>query len=72
MAAKNPEPYIDLVSEGICEVLDCSSPANYRASWAQGVIIRLVCTTHKEEIEGKLFGDLSPSTFGRKRLAKRR
>lgn len=70
MEAKNPEPYIDPVSEGTCEVLECSSPAKYRASWAQGVIIRLVCTTHKSEVEGKLFGELSPATFGRKRRTK--
>jgi hypothetical protein len=70
MATKNPEPYIDPVSEGVCEVLDCSSPAKYRASWVQGVIVRLVCTTHKEEVEGRLFGDLSPSTFGKKRRVK--
>jgi hypothetical protein len=65
-----PEPYIDPVSEGICEVQNCSSPAKYRASWAQGVIVRLVCTTHKPEVEGKLFGDLNSSFFGRKRRVK--
>lgn len=70
MASKNLELYFDPVSEGICEALDCSNPAKYRASWAQGVIIRLVCTTHKAEVEGKLFGELSPSTFGSKRDAK--
>ena len=70
MEAKSPEPYIDPVSEGICEVLDCSSPAKYRVSWARGVIIRLVCTTHKSEVEGKPFGDSSSSIFGRKRRAK--
>jgi hypothetical protein len=70
MAAKNPEPYFDPVSEGNCEVLECSSPAKFRASWVQGVIIRLVCPTHKAEVEGRLFGDLSPATFGKKRHAK--
>jgi hypothetical protein len=70
MEAKNPEPYIDPVSEGICEVVNCSNPAKYRASWVQGVIVRLVCTAHKGEIEGKLFGDLSSSVFGRKRRAR--
>ena len=70
MAAKNPEPYLDPVSEGVCEVLNCSSPAKYRASWVQGVIIRLVCPTHKAEVEGRLFGELSPATFGKKRHAK--
>lgn len=70
MAAKNQEPYFDPVSKGICEVLDCSSPAKYRASWIQGVIMRLVCATHKAEVEGKLFGELSPSTFGRVRRKK--
>jgi len=70
MAANNPEPYLDPVSEGICEVLDCSSPAKYRASWVQGVIIRLVCTAHKADVEGMLFGDLSPSKFAKRRRAK--
>jgi hypothetical protein len=65
MAAKNPEPYLDPVSEGTCEVLDCSSPAKYRASWVQGVIVRLVCPTHKAEVEGRLFGDLTPSKFAK-------
>jgi hypothetical protein len=68
--AANPELYFDPVSEGVCEVLDCSNPAKFRASWVQGVIIRLVCITHKAEIEGKSFGELSPTTFGRKRRAK--
>jgi hypothetical protein len=67
MSIKNPDLYFDPVSEGLCEVLDCSAPAKFRASWVQGVIIRLVCTTHKAAVEGKLFGELSPSTFGNKR-----
>lgn len=70
MEARNPEPYIDPVSEGLCEVLNCSSPAKFRASWAQGVIVRLVCSTHKTDIEGKVFGDLNSSLFGRKRRVK--
>jgi hypothetical protein len=70
MANKNPEPYLDPVSEGFCEVLDCSSPAKFRASWVQGVIVRLVCTTHKAEVEGKLFGDLTPSKFAKRRRTK--
>jgi hypothetical protein len=70
MSIKNPDLYFDPVSEGMCEVLECSNPAKYRASWVQGVIIRLVCITHKAQVEGKLFGELSPSTFGNKRRAK--
>jgi hypothetical protein len=72
MATKNEEPYLDRVSEGVCEVLDCSNPAAYRASWVQGVIIRLVCSTHKAEVEGRLFGDLTPSKFGKKRSSQYR
>jgi hypothetical protein len=68
--ASNPELYFDPVSEGVCEVLGCSNPAKFRASWVQGVIIRLVCITHKAEVEGKSFGELTPSTFGRRRRAK--
>jgi len=41
--AQSAEPYFEPVSEGICEVLDCSSPAKYRVSWAQGVIISGLC-----------------------------
>jgi len=70
MTSNNAELYFDPVSQGVCEVLECSNPAKFRASWAQGVIVRLVCVTHKAEVEGKLFGDLSPSTFGLKRRAK--
>lgn len=70
MASKKNELYFDPVSEGICEVLDCSNPAKYRASWAQGILIKLVCTTHKAEVEGKLFAELSPTIFGGKRHAK--
>jgi hypothetical protein len=70
MASKNTEPYFDPVSQGICEVQGCSNPAKYRASWAQGIVIKLVCTTHKAEVEGKLFGELSPSTFRSKRQAR--
>jgi len=67
MANVNAELYNDSVSEGICEVLSCSNPAKYRASWAQGIMVKLVCTTHKVEVEGKLFSELSPSLFGSKR-----
>jgi hypothetical protein len=67
MANMNAEPYFDPVSEGICEVLGCSDPAKYRATWAQGVIVRLMCTTHKAEVEGKRFSELSPTIFGGKR-----
>jgi hypothetical protein len=64
METKTPEPYLEPVSEGLCEVLDCKSAASYRASWAQGVIIKLLCATHKAEAEGKLLGELQ---FRRKR-----
>jgi hypothetical protein len=64
MANIDTELYFDPVSQGNCEALSCSNPAKYRATWAQGVIVKLVCTTHKAEVEGKLFEALSPSTFG--------
>ena len=69
MAANSPEPYFEPMSEGICEALNCPSPARYRASWVQGVIVRLVCTDHKAQVEGKVFEELL-STFGKKRRAK--
>jgi hypothetical protein len=67
MANMNVELYFDPVSEGTCEALGRSHPAKYRATWAQGVIVKLMCTTHKAEVEGKLFSELSPSIFGGKR-----
>ena len=67
MANMNSELYFDPVGEGICQALGCPHPAKYRASWAQGVIVKLMCTTHKAEAEGKLFSELSPAMFGGKR-----
>lgn len=64
MANMNAELYFDPVSEGICEVLGCSNAAKYRASWAQGVIVKLMCAGHKMEVEGRLFAELSPAMFG--------
>jgi len=65
MATKDMELYFDPVSHGTCEVLGCTKPAKHRASWAQGVVVKLVCTAHKAEVEGKLFQELGPSIFGR-------
>src|SRR5262249_43864310 len=59
--------YFDPVSEGICEVLHCTNPAKYRANWAGGVAIRLVCTAHKEEVEGKEFAAEGTPQFGKRR-----
>jgi hypothetical protein len=67
MANTNVELYFDPVSEGICEVRGSSQPAKYRGSWAQGVIVKLMCATHKADVEGKLFSELSPTIFGGKR-----
>ena len=69
MARMNTELYFDPVSEGICEALSCSNPAKYRASWAGGIVVKLMCPTHKAEVEGKLFAELSPATFKAKRYA---
>jgi len=71
MSVKLPEPYFDPVSQGVCEVLNCSSPAKYRASWAKGIIIKLVCPAHRPDLEEKVFSDLSPSTFGGSRRGMR-
>ena len=70
MANNNPEPYLEPVSEGVCEFLDCSDRAEYRASWVQGVIIRIVCSAHKTQLDGKPFEDLNPSTFKKRRRAR--
>jgi hypothetical protein len=69
MVNKNTELYFDVVSQGTCEVQGCGSPARYRASWAQGVVMKLVCPAHKTEVEGKLFEELGSSVFGNKRRA---
>jgi hypothetical protein len=68
--AKTPEPYLDPVSEGICEAQGCSNPAKHRASWAQGIFIRLVCSAHKADVEGKPFEELGASVLGGKRHTK--
>ncbi len=70
MSDKNPEPYLEPVSEGVCEFSDCSHRAEYRASWAQGVIIIIVCATHKTQLDGHPFEDLSPSTFKKRPRAR--
>ena len=58
MIKKNTIWYFEPVSEGVCEVQRCVSPAKYRATWAQGIIVKLMCPTHKLEVEGKLFEEL--------------
>ena len=63
MASNDRELYFDPVSQGDCQVQGCSNPAKYRASWAQGVVVKLVCPTHKEGVEGKLFEELGPTMF---------
>lgn len=60
---KLPEPHFDPVSHGTCEVRKCSSPAKFRASWAQGTIEKLVCAAHKQQLEDMVFGELDPSLF---------
>lgn len=70
MENQNALPYVDPVSDGVCEVLDCSKPANYRISWSQGIVIRRVCSTHKAHMEKKSFEELSSSFFGDKRHGK--
>ena len=69
MANKNNQLYFEPVSDGICDVLGCSNPAKCRASWAGGIVVKLMCPTHKAEVEGKLFAELSPATFKAKRYA---
>jgi hypothetical protein len=58
METKTPEPYSEPVSAGHCDVLDCTSAASYRTSWAQGVIVKILCATHKAELEGKPFEEI--------------
>ena len=69
MASTNAKLYFDPVSEGICEILGCTQRAKYRASWSEGIIVKLICPPHKADVEGKHFAELSPATFKDKRLA---
>jgi hypothetical protein len=66
MVSKNTELYFDVVSQGSCDVQGCGNPARYRASWAQGVVMKLVCPAHRTAVEGKLFEDLGSAVFGNK------
>jgi hypothetical protein len=70
METNNAGPYVDPVSDGICEVRDCSKPATHRISWSQGIVIRRVCSTHKAQMEKKSFEELSSSVFESKRQGK--
>jgi len=69
MPSTNAKLYFDPVSEGICEILGCTQRAKYRASWAEGIIVKLICPSHKADVEGRLFAELSPATFKDKRRA---
>ena len=51
MASKSIELYFEPVSQGMCEALGCSNSAKYRAWLAHGMVTRLVCITHKAEVE---------------------
>jgi hypothetical protein len=63
MATKNMPLYFDPVSQGLCDMQNCQNPAKYRASWAQGIVVKLVCAAHKADVEGKLFEEVGASTF---------
>jgi hypothetical protein len=45
MEGKKTELYFDPVSQCICQVRCCQNPAKYRASWVQGIVVKLVCAT---------------------------
>jgi len=64
MGVKLAEPYFDPVSQGNCEVQRCPNPAKFRASWAQGTVVKLVCTVHRPEMEGKAFQEVGTAAFG--------
>jgi hypothetical protein len=70
MENKNAPLYFDPVSQGICEVQSCQNPAKYRASWAQGIVVKLICPAHKADVEGKLFEEVATSSFGSPARAK--
>ncbi len=69
MSDMNPEQYLEPVSKGICEALNCSSGAVYRASRAQGVVNKLKCSAHKTQLDGKVL-QAEPINVQEKRLAR--
>ena len=70
MEAKKPEPMFEPVSAGLCAARLCTNPAKFRATWTQGIIVKLVCTTHKPQVEGKIFEEVGPSMFGSRPLVR--
>jgi hypothetical protein len=64
MQSKNTELSFEPVSTGNCEAQHCLNPAKYRATWSQGIVLKLVCTTHRSQVEGKYFNEVGPSIFG--------
>ena len=70
MDGRKPEPMFEPVSAGFCAARYCTNPAKFRATWTQGIIVKLVCSTHKPQVEGKIFEEVGPSMFGSRPLAR--
>jgi len=46
---------------GKCEVQECQNPAKYRVIWVKSRASKLVCESHKKDVDGKPFSDVSDS-----------
>jgi hypothetical protein len=64
MDTKKTEPSFEPVAKGNCQFQRCTSPAVFRASWALGIMVKLVCVAHKSSVEGKTFEEIGPVAFG--------
>lgn len=63
MANRTVKIHFQPVSHGTCQVQGCQSPAKFRANWDEGIIMKLVCARHREEVDGKAYGDVDQPKF---------
>jgi len=56
-------------ASGKCDVQECLHPAKHRAVWLRSGNSQLVCESHKNDIEGKPFSEVSDSFEGKPRSA---
>jgi hypothetical protein len=48
-------------AKGKCEVQECQNPAKYRMIWLNSRASKLVCESHKKDVDGKPFSDVADS-----------
>jgi hypothetical protein len=64
MDTNKTEPSFEPVNKGNCQFQRCTNPAKFRASWALGIMVKLLCVTHKPDVEGKTLEEVGPIAFG--------